>query len=110
MRLKFAVVLSVLFLGLLFMYPLKSALAEGETPTVDTVAGCNAVAVDPSMTLEQQQTVCDQAEALPASSCAAAGKGKCSAPKTNDVNVDGHNCFCMDQAAPAETPPPPSGT
>lgn len=73
-----------------------ATIASAEDAAVDSVAGCNAIVVDPSMTLEQQQAVCNAAEQSPKSSCAAANKGLCSAPKLNDVNAEGHNCICVE--------------
>ena len=61
------------------------------------VSGCNAVTVDPNMSLEDQQAVCANAEQFPSSSCAAGGHGTCSAPKTDGTLVDGNHCVCLSQ-------------
>ncbi len=72
------------------------------------VAGCNAVTVDPNVSLEEQQAVCGNAEQFPNSSCAVGGHGTCSAPKTEGTLVDGNHCVCLSQEPlPVESAPTP---
>ena len=76
------------------------AMAEDD----EGVAGCNAVIVDTTMSFDEQQTICANAEQFPSSSCAAGGHGTCSAPKTDGTLVDGNHCVCLSQE---EAAPPP---
>lgn len=77
--------------GFLVLLPGIYAFAE----ELDGVAGCNAVTVDPSASLEDQQAVCSHAESLATSSCSGSGHGMCSSPKTNDTLVEGTHCLCL---------------
>ena len=67
-------------------------LAQAEE---DGVAGCSAVRVNPDLSLEDQQSVCNAAERSPGSSCAASGGGTCSSPKLNDTMPDADHCICI---------------
>ena len=68
------------------------AFADGD----DGVAACNATAVDPNASLEDQQAVCSAAEQFASSSCAAGNHGLCSSPKTNDTMVGANHCICLE--------------
>ncbi len=63
------------------------------------VAGCQAIQVSPDDSLEMQQAVCGAAENNPNSSCALAGHGMCSAPKTDGMLPEGTNCICIDSSS-----------
>ena len=82
------------FFGLFASFPFNAAAFADDD---SGVAGCNAVKVDPNMSLADQQAVCANAEQFPSSSCAAGGHGACSAPKTDGTLVDGNHCVCLSQ-------------
>lgn len=84
-------------LSVYLLAPLSVALAE-DAPSASTegVSGCNAIVVDPAMSLEEQQNICSTAEQFPRSSCSSGGHGSCSSPKKDGTNVDGNHCICLD--------------
>lgn len=78
-------------------------LAYSEEDTAVGVAGCGAVQVNPSSSLEFQQSICHEAEENAASSCAASGHGVCSSPKLNNTLPDGTHCICISPASDDES-------
>ena len=106
---RMSFVAGIVFLAILFAPMLSSINAWADEENVlDTVAGCQAVAVNPEASLEFQQAVCGAAEGVAASSCAASGNGMCSSPKMNDTMPMGTNCICLSETteeAPADEIP-----
>lgn len=62
------------------------------------VAGCSAIQVNPDLSLEDQQGLCNAAENDPATSCAASGNGICSSPKLNDTLPEAGHCICIQES------------
>ena len=97
---KFTAILMVLLLTVAF---LPAAFAED----VEGVAGCSSLKINPELSLEDQQAVCNGAEGDPSTSCAASGSGTCSSPKLNDTLPSADHCICVGEEteeAPAEVP------
>ncbi len=110
--------LSMKFIACLMMLALAVGIMPLRAFAEDApgVAGCSAISVNPSDSLEFQQNVCNAAENTPATSCAASDHGTCSSPKLNDVLPDGDHCLCLGESSgvasndeePAEEPAPAS--
>ncbi len=62
------------------------------------VAGCSAIQVNPDLSMEDQQSLCNAAEGDPSTSCAASGHGVCSSPKLNDTLPEAGHCICVQES------------
>lgn len=97
---KFMAVLIALLVAASFMPAAFADEAVG-------VAGCSSLRVNPELSLEDQQAVCNAAEGDPTTSCAVSGSGTCSSPKLNDTLPDADHCICVGEEteeAVAEVP------
>lgn len=65
------------------------------------VAGCGSLKINPQLSLEDQQSICNAAEKDPSTSCSASGHGTCSSPKYNDTLPDADHCICVAESADA---------
>ncbi|MSR77638.1 MAG: hypothetical protein EXS63_05370 [Candidatus Omnitrophica bacterium] len=88
--------------GFLGAFPLLSSSVIAFADLNEGVTGCNAVAVDPAASQEDQQVICAHAETISTSSCAMANHGTCSSPKTDDTLTNGTHCVCLGEMAASE--------
>ena len=97
---------SAIFLIVLLLTVFAAPLLLADEPVTDGVAGCSGLAINPDLSLEDQQSVCNAAENDPSTSCATSGNGVCSSPKLNNTLPDANHCICVGEVteeAPLES-------